>query len=226
MDIQGLGEALVEQLTEKAMVRDFADLYALETQQLAALERMGEKSAANLLEQIDASRDRPLHRLIFALGIRHVGERSARILASTFDSLNSLAAADSDELEDLTEIGPKTAHAVGRFFRLESNLALVDRLKAAGVRSDASSADRDAAAPAESPFRGRTVVLTGTLPGRSRSEAKARIEELGGRVSGSVSSKTDMVIAGDSAGSKLDKARKLGIPVIDPTEFDRLLEST
>jgi DNA ligase (NAD+) len=227
MDIQGLGEALVEQLAGRELVRDVADLYGLRSEQLAELERMGEKSAANLVEQIARSRTRPLRHLLFGLGIRHVGERAAMILASELGSLGAVATAELATLEELEEIGPKTAAAVRHFFDQPVNRELIERLERAGVKTttEGEQAPTDAGATASgTPFRGKTVVLTGTLPGRSRSEVKARIEALGGRVSGSVSKKTDLVIAGDKAGSKLERARELGIEVVGPDELDALLD--
>jgi DNA ligase (NAD+) len=225
MDIQGLGEALVEQLADKELVTDVADLYRLETEQLAELERMGAKSAANLIGQIERSKARPLYRLIFGLGIRHVGERSAKILASEYGSLADLVAAPAEALEALEEIGPKTASAVRHFFDQDANRELISRLDAAGVSTRAAPEELKPATAESSPFAGKTVVLTGSLPGRTRSESKALIESLGGRVAGSVSKKTDLVVAGEDAGSKLAKARDLGIRVIDPDEFESLLVS-
>jgi DNA ligase (NAD+) len=223
MDIQGLGEALAEQLLQKGMLEDVADLYALELEPLAQLERMGERSAANLLEQIEASKGRPLHRLIHALGIRHVGERAARTLAARFRSLAAVERADAEALEAVDEIGPKTAAALGEFFAQPANRRLVERLVAAGVNVEALPDEIPDAADEDSPFRGKTVVLTGTLPGMTRDEAKARIEALGGHVTGSVSRKTDLLVAGEAAGSKLVKARKLGIRIVDAAELERML---
>jgi DNA ligase (NAD+) len=223
MDIQGLGDALVDQLLEKNLVNDFADLYALEADVLADLDRMGKKSAANLIAELAASKERPLHRLIFALGIRHVGERAARMLASAFGSIDELEKATPEVLEATPEIGPKTAASVRTFFDQATNRALLRRLGEAGLRMVASPDERPAPAPVDSPFAGKTVVLTGTLPDLGRDEAKARIEALGGRVSGTVSRKTDFVVAGAEAGSKLDKARELGVRVVDAAEFARML---
>jgi DNA ligase (NAD+) len=226
MDIQGLGEALVGQLLAKNLMQDVADLYGLTVEPLQALDRMGKKSAANLVGQLAASKERPLHNLIYALGIRHVGERSARVLASTFGSLEALGTATVESLEATREVGPKTAAAVRTFFDQATNRELLRRLAEAGVRTEASPEERAQAPAAGSPFKGKTVVLTGALPELSREEAKARIESLGGRVAGSVSAKTDLVVAGDDAGSKLDKARALGVRVIGPAEFAELLAAT
>jgi DNA ligase (NAD+) len=223
MDIQGLGEALIEQLTRKKLVLDPSDIYGLTAEALIALERMGEKSAQNLLKQIQVSTKRPLRHFIYALGIRHVGERAASILAGEFRSIEGLAAASAEALETLDEIGPKTAAALCTFFEQTANRELIERFKAAGLTLERPPDESDRPPGDMSPFAGKTVVLTGTLPDLSRSEAKALVEALGGRVAGSVSKQTDMVIAGESAGSKLEKARKLGIEVIDPQRFKQLL---
>jgi DNA ligase (NAD+) len=226
MDIQGLGEALVQQLLSKDMVADVADLYSLELEPLAALERMGEKSAANLLGEIDASRTRPLGRLIFALGIRHVGERAARTLAGELGSLEAIVAADAGTLEAVDEIGPKTAATLVAYFAAADNRRLLDRLVAAGVNTVALPEERplEREDDPDSPLAGKTVVLTGTLAGLTRSEAKRRVEAAGGKVAGSVSRKTDLLVAGEAAGSKLEKARELGVEVVDGDAFVALLE--
>jgi DNA ligase (NAD+) len=223
MDIQGLGEALADQLLRAQLVGDVADLYALSLPQLAGLERMGEKSAANLLAQIDASRAQPLHRLLIALGIRHVGERAARQLARALPSIERLSQATAEQLAAVAEIGPKTAEALRHFFEQSGNHQLLERLRQAGVRMEAPENDTASVAPA-SPFAGKTVVLTGSLPHRSREEARGMIEALGGRVAASVSRKTDMVVAGETAGSKLDRAQELGIRIIEPDEFERMVQ--
>ena len=226
MDIQGLGDALVDQLLAKELVSDVADVYGLQPDVLADLERMGKKSAANVVGEIDASKDRPLHRLLYALGIRHVGERAAKVFAGAFGSIENLQKAEASALEATPEIGPKTAAAMRTFFDQPRNREIVERLARAGVRTEAAPEELATKAPSASAFAGKTAVLTGTLPGMSREEAKARIEALGGRVSGTVSKKTDFVIAGDEAGSKLDKAVTLGVRVIDPQEFARMLAAT
>lgn len=223
LDIQGLGEALVEQLTAKGLVRDLADLYRLDAAGLSALERMGEKSAANLLARIDASRHTALQRLIYGLGIRHVGQHAARLLAAEFGSLERLLEADAERIEAVAEIGPKTAEALRRFAEQPANRELIERLRRAGVSTEASPEERAAAPAADSPLAGKTVVLTGTLPGRTRDEAKSLIESLGGRVASSVSRKTDLVVAGQAAGSKLERARELGLMVLDAEGFERLV---
>ncbi len=226
MDIQGLGDALVDQLLAKDLVRDVSDVYALDGDALAELPRMGKKSAANVLAEIEASKTRPLHRLLFALGIRHVGERAARVLASSFGSIPALEKASAESLEAASGIGPTIASAIRTFFDQTQNRELIRRLAKAGVRAEASSEKLPRRSPADSKFAGKTVVLTGALPGMSRDEAKARVEALGGRVSGTVSRKTDLVVAGDEAGSKLDKAAELGIRVVGHEEFARMLAAT
>jgi DNA ligase (NAD+) len=226
MDIQGLGDALVDQLLAKEIVGDVADVYALNTDALANLSRMGKKSAANVIGEIKASKERPLYRVLFALGIRHVGERAARVLAASLGSIEALEHAPQATLEAIPEIGPKTAAAIRTFFDQPRNRELIRRLMKAGVRSEAAEGERSPAPPSGSAFAGKTVVLTGALPGVSREEAKARIEALGGRVSGTVTKKTDFLIAGDEPGSKLDKASALGVRVVDAGEFARMTAAT
>ena len=226
MDIQGLGDALVDQLLAKGLAGDVADVYGLDPDALADVPRMGKKSAANVISQIEAAKARPLHRLLYSLGIRHVGERAARVLASSFGSVDALGKASRQMLEEIPEIGPKTAAAVLTFFEQPRNRELIRRLVRAGVRTEAAPDELVAKPPSDSAFAGKSVVLTGTLPGVSREEAKARIEALGGRVSGTVTKKTDFVIAGDEPGSKLDKAVELGIRVVGPEEFSRMTTAT
>ena len=226
MDIQGLGDALVDQILGKGLVHDVADVYRLDVAALGELPRMGKKSAENVVGEIEASKALPLHRLLFALGIRHVGERAARVLACSIGSVDALKNAPQATLEGIPEIGPKTAAAVRTFFDQPRNRELIGRLAQAGVRAEATKEERAPIRPPDSPFAGKTVVLTGTLPDVSREEAKARIEALGGRVSGTVSKKTDLLVAGDEPGSKLDKAVKLGVQVVDPEEFARMTAAT
>jgi len=225
MDIQGLGEALVDQLVELGWVQDAADLYRLSAESLAGLERMGAKSADNLIRQIEASKLRPLHHVIFALGLRHVGDRSAAILAAELGALPELGRVEAERLETLDDIGPKTAASVTAFFEQQSNRGLIERLLAAGVRATAEEPPSAGEAAADSPFAGQRVVITGSLPGWSRSDVKAQVERLGGHVSGSVSAKTDLLIAGEAAGSKRTRAEALGIRIVDAAEFERLLVS-
>jgi len=223
MDIEGLGKALVDQLLAREMVRDVADLYRLDRDALAGLERMGPKSADNLVRQIEISRDRPMHRVLYALGIRHVGERAARVLADAFDSLDDLGAAPSEALEALDEIGPKTAAQVRLFFENEAGRDLLRRLREAGVRAEPERRAAPGAGGAPPPFEGLNVVITGTLPGRTRDEVKRLVEDGGGRVASGVSKKTDLLIAGEAPGSKLERARELGVRVIDAAGLDAMV---
>jgi DNA ligase (NAD+) len=220
MRIEGLGEALVEQLVGKKMVRDVGDLYKLTLEELSALERMAEKSASNLLAQIEASKQRDLPQLVFGLGIRHVGERTADILARGFGSLDRLAAASIEEIDALHEIGLTVAQSVHDWFDDEGNRALCERLREAGVRTELSAG---AVGVRDEAFAGKQFVLTGKLEGLTRDEARARIEARGGRVTSTVSKKTDFVVAGEDAGSKLDKANALGLRVIDEATLKEML---
>lgn len=218
MDIEGLGDALVDQLLEKKLVRAVPDIYSLRADDLVSLERMGPKSSQNLLAGIEGSKHRDLAALIFALGIRHVGERLARTLAAHFRTLDALAGATAEELTKVEDIGPKVAESVLFFFRQPENAALIRRLKEAGLNFESRTAKRGAG-----PLEGKTFVLTGTLAGMEREKAKDLIEGLGGKVASSVSSKTDYVVAGESPGSKLDKARQLKIAVLNKQEFLKLV---
>jgi len=214
MDIDGLGEALIDQLVDKGLVRSIADLYRLKLEQLVGLERMAEKSAGKLLANIEASRSRPLPRLLNGLGIPFVGERTATILAETFGSLDAIAAADIDTLQTAEEVGPKVAHSIHTFFLQPRNRELIERLRAEGLQFEHAVRQR-----AGGPLEGKTFVLTGTLPTMTREQATRLIEAAGGKVSGSVSKKTHYVVAGEEAGAKLAKARELGIPVIGEREL-------
>ncbi len=221
MRIEGLGDVLAIQLVEANLVRDVGDLYDLTLEQVAGLPRMAKKSATNLLEQIEASKSRDLANLIYALGIRHVGERTAGIFAHHFGSLASLANATTEELDDIPEIGLTVAESVRDWFDDEGNRKLCDRLRAAGVRTELAKQN---SVQLDERFAGKQFVLTGKMEGYTRDEARELIETRGGRVNSSVSKKTDFVIAGEDAGSKLDKATALGINVIDEVGFKRMLE--
>ena len=207
-DIEGLGEKLVDQLVSSGLVRSFPDLFALEAENLAGLERMADKSADNLLQALQASKIIDFDRFIFALGIRHVGEHVARLLAQHHSGLDQLQAADPSALEAIDGIGPIVAASVASFFNREENRNMLVRLMAAGVQI------RTSPAPGSTDMEGMTFVLTGSLERMPRSEAKRKIEAAGGKVTGSVSRKTDYLVAGASPGSKLDKARQLGVTVI------------
>ncbi len=218
MDIDGLGEALVDQLVDRGLVTSVADLYQLTQQQVMDLERMGKKSAEELLGNIKASKRQPLPRVLHALGIRFVGERTAEMLAETFGSLDGIAAASQEELRQAEEVGRKMAESICQFFREPRNRELVERLREAGLQFE-----HKVTRPKGGSLEGRTFVLTGTLPSLTREEAKARIGAAGGKVTGSVSKQTNYVVAGAEAGSKLDKARALGIPVIDEARLLHML---
>jgi len=221
MRIEGLGDVLGMQLWKENLVKDVGDLYSLTLDQLCALPRMAKKSATNLLEQIEASKSRDLTNLIYGLGIRHVGGRTAEILAQEMGSLERLTEASVEELIAIPEIGSTVAESVRDWFDDDENRALCDRLRAAGVNTTSS---RKSSASLDERFANKQFVLTGTLSGFTRDEAKALIEARGGRVNSSVSKKTDYVIAGESAGSKLDKAESLGVTVIDEAAFKKMLE--
>ena len=221
MDIKGLGDKLVEKLLETGAVKDIADLYALTPEQLENVERMAEKSAANVVGEIDESRTRPLHHLLYALGIRHVGEGVARLLAENFETLNDLMAARADELAAVDGVGEVMAESLVKFFGTPRNAQLISRLQAAGVA--APNPLWSAGKASDGPLAGMTFVLTGTLPTLKREEAAALILAAGGKVSSSVSKKTDYVVAGEEPGSKLDKAKKLGVKVIGERELEGLL---
>ncbi|MGE0355337.1 MAG: NAD-dependent DNA ligase LigA [Burkholderiales bacterium] len=221
MDVEGLGERLVEQLVDGGLVRTPADLYGLDAQKLAALDRMGEKSAANVVAAIAKSRETTLARFVYALGIRHVGEVTAKDLAAHFGGLDALMAADAQALEQAPDVGPVVAESIARFFAEPHNREVIDALRAAGLRWDEGEPARAATA---GPFAGKIVVLTGTLPTMTREEARERIEAAGGKVTGSVSRKTDFVVAGAEAGAKLDRALELGVAVLDEAQFRAMLE--
>lgn len=217
MNIDGMGESLVDQLVDKAMVRSVADVYGLTAAELMKLERLGQKSADRIIRNIENSKKQPLPRVLNGLGIPFVGERTATILAEHFGSLDELMRADQDQLQAAEEVGPKVAHSIRTFFDQAQNQELVERLRAAGLVFTHERRKQVGA------LTGKTFVLTGTLPEWSREEAKERIEAAGGKVSGSVSGKTSFVVAGEEAGSKLDKAQDLGVAVIDEAALRKML---
>jgi DNA ligase (NAD+) len=222
MDIEGLGDKLVDQLVDRGLVHNPADVYGLSLETLAGLERMAEKSAANLIEAIDASKDTTLARFIFALGIRNVGEATAKDLAQHFSSLDKLIAATQDDLQLVRDVGPIVAQSITQFFAEPHNLEVVKKLRAAGVNWPESTGMQQTAGI----LAGKTLVLTGTLPTLTRDAAKEKIEAAGGKVAGSVSKKTDYVVAGEEAGSKLVKAQELGVAILDEAGFLALLASS
>ncbi|NQU76783.1 MAG: NAD-dependent DNA ligase LigA [Planctomycetes bacterium] len=221
MDIEHLGPALIDQLVERGLVKHFADLYSLEAEQLEQLERMGGKSAANVVEAIAGSKQRGLAPLLAGLGIRHVGGRAAEVLAEHYDHIDSLAQASQEELTEVEEIGPVIAGSVRQFFTSKAGRDAVARLKAAGVQVDAPKT----AGVGEGPLAGKTVVITGTLANFSRSGAESAVKAAGGRAVASVSAKTDFLVAGENPGTKRDKASELGVEIIDEAEFVRRLGS-
>ena len=217
MDIEHLGPALIDQLIENGLVDNFADLYKLTRAQLAGLERMAEKSAANVIKAIEESKTRPLWRLIAALGIRHIGGQSAQILAEHFGSLKDLMAAGEEELAEIDQIGPTMAKSVYEYFHDPENLSMIEKLLAAGVKPEQPRTIRS------EKLAGKTIVVTGTLKNFSRQQAEQAIRQAGGKASSSVSKKTDFVLAGENPGSKLDKARELGVEVIDEKRLMQMI---
>jgi DNA ligase (NAD+) len=220
MNIDGLGDKIVDQLVDKRLVKDVADLYALKEDDVAALDRMAEKSAQNLLEEIEGSKKNSLARLIYALGIFSVGERTGQLLAEHFSSLEELAAAKEEQLESVHEVGPKVAASIVEFFSEPANRQLIKRLHKAGVHPTAEKRQVKS-----DKFAGKSFVFTGGLANRSREEAGELVQQHGGKVSGSVSKKTDYVVVGTDPGSKFDKAKELGVTILTESEFEKLLGS-
>jgi DNA ligase (NAD+) len=218
MNIDGLGDKIVDQLVDKGIVKDYADLYSLKLEKVSDLERMAEKSAQNLLDEIAASKKNSLSRLIYALGIRFVGERTAQLLAAHFGSMDKLAAASEEELTGVTEVGPKVAEGILEFFSESANRKLIERLRAAGVNMK-----DERQAPKSAKFAGMTFVFTGTLTKRSREEAEALVASHGGKAASSVSKKTNYVVVGADPGSKFEKATSLKVPILDEAQFEKLL---
>ena len=231
LDVDGLGSKLIEQLVDRGLVRSLADLYRLDAALLASLDRMGDKSATNLVEALETSKQQPWHRQLYGLGIRHIGEVNAKALAAAFFSIHSLAAAALEAPEQIAElhgIGPEISASLGQWLRTPANQQLLQDLRSVGLSLEASASEQEAAsqagADADGVLQGKTLVLTGTLPNLSRSEAKALIEAAGGKVSGSVSKKTDYLVAGEAAGSKLTKAESLGVTVLSEADLTALLQ--
>ena len=219
MNIDGLGEKLVDQLVERGIVKDFSDLYRLDMETLSGLERMAEKSAQNLLDEIEASKNASLARLIYALGIRMVGERTGQLLAAHFGSLEAIEDASTEQLEEVGEVGPKVAAAVAEFFSEAANRKVVERLRKAGL-----NLREERVKPKSAKFAGKIFVFTGALEKFSREQAAELVAAHGGKVANSVSKKTSYVVAGADPGSKLEKARTLAVPILSPSEFEKLLK--
>ncbi len=221
MDVEGMGDAHVEQLVEKGLIKDPADLYYLKKEDLLPLERMGDKLVSNILEAIEKSKERDLPRLIYALGIRHVGSHIADVLAKNYSSLDELSKAKAEELSSIPEIGPIVARSVELFFKQEGAKRVIDKLEKAGVKLEVEKKKK-----APQILTGKTFVLTGTLEGFTREKTSEIIKELGGRVSSSVSKETDYVVAGKEPGSKYDKAKELGVKIINESQFKKLIKQS
>jgi len=219
LDIEGLGDKLVEQLVDAGLIRTLPDLYRLGFTTLAGLDRMADKSANNIVAALEASKKTTLPRFLFGLGIRHVGESTAKDLAKHFGKLDAIMDASEDQLLEVNDVGPVVATSLRTFFNQPHNREVVEQLRACGVHWQES----EPAARAPRPLAGKTFVITGTLPTLGRDEAKDKLEEAGAKVAGSVSKKTDYVVAGAEAGSKLDKARELGVTVIDEAQMLEIL---
>jgi DNA ligase (NAD+) len=220
MDIDGLGEKIVDQLVERGMVKDVADLYSLKMEKLAELDRMAEKSAQNLITEIEGSKKQPLDRLIYALGIQFVGERTGQLLADHFSSVDDLTAAKTEELENVPEVGPKVASSIVEFFSEPANRKVIKKLREHGVRPTAQKREVKS-----QKLAGKSFVFTGGLTNRSREEAGELVQQHGGKISSSVSKKTDYVVVGTDPGSKYDKAKELGVTILTESEFEKLLNS-
>jgi len=218
MDIEGLGDKLVAQLLETGLINDPVDIYLLSREKLLTLDRMADKSASNLLDSIERSKNPPLEKFIFALGIRHVGEQTARVLAAKFNHISNLIEATEDELLAIRDIGPEVAGSIVKFFRAPANIKVLEKLQDAGVRPQRTTAARQ-----EAPLAGKSFLFTGTLSEMSRIEAKKIVESLGGMVTSSLTKTTDYLVAGEAPGSKLQKAQAAGIAVLNENEFYKLI---
>ena len=224
MDIEGLGSALVDQLVDSSLVKSIPDVYGLQLDDLMKLERMGKKSAQNLLDGVAASKERGLTRVLTGLGILHVGEHVAELLAEEFGSMDKLTSASVERLTRVPGIGPERAKSIHTFFHSDAGKAVIDDLRNLGIKLMEES-HRKPAAKGATDLTGKTFVVTGTLEHYSREGIEDLIKSLGGKATGSVSKKTDYVVAGEKAGSKLDKAKELGVPILTETEFDELIKA-
>jgi DNA ligase (NAD+) len=218
MDIEHLGPALIDQLIETGLVKNFANIYKLTKEDLVELERMADKSAQNVIDSIEAGKTRPLWRFIAALGIRHIGGQSAQILAEYFGSLEALISADQEQLAEIDQIGPIMAKSVYEYFHDPKNISVINQFLSAGVKLQKPTARRS------DKMAGKTVVITGTLENFMRQQAEQAVKQAGGKISSSVSKKTDFVLAGENPGSKLDKAHQFGIKIIKEEDFIKMLE--
>ncbi|MDH5174946.1 MAG: helix-hairpin-helix domain-containing protein, partial [Elusimicrobiota bacterium] len=219
MDIEGFGESVVEQVAKNGLVKDFAGIYSLGKENLLRLELFAEKRAQNLLDAIEKSKERPLARLLFALGIRHVGEKAAETLAKEFGSLDALMEAKEEELERIPEVGPALAASVREFFKQKEMRILIDKLKKAGLKLEQERVKRGPQI-----LVGKTFVFTGELRGYSRSEAEKLVKNLGGQATSSLSKQTSYVVVGENPGSKYGKAKALGVPILSEEEFEKLIK--
>jgi DNA ligase (NAD+) len=222
MDIEGLGTSIIEIFLQKGFIKDIADLYKLieHKEELIKLERFGEKSINNIINSIEESKKKPFEKVLFAIGIRHIGEKSAKIIAKHFNSIDKLSTASAEDISSVHEIGPKIAESIANFFKDEKSKILIEKLKKAGINFKSEKVNEENLNPN---FKSKTFVLTGSLENYTRDKATEIIENLGGRVSSSVSKNTDYVLAGAEAGSKLDKARKLGVKIISEKEFNAMI---
>ena len=223
MEIEGLGESIIEIFLKKGYIKDYTDIYNLKEhkEELIKLERFGEKSINNILNAIEESKKKPFGKVLFAIGIRHIGERTAKLIANHFGSIEKLASATVEEIDDIYEIGPAIAESVVNFFKDEKSKILIRKLKAAGLKFEI---EKSAGSAGNDKLKGKIFVLTGTLENYSRDKASEIIESLGGRVTSSVSQKTDFVLAGSEPGSKLDKAKSLGVKILNEKEFEELIK--
>ena len=224
MDIKGLGESIIEILIKKNFIKDIADIYSIHNHRkdLVELERFGDKSIDNIISSIEASKDKPFEKVLYAIGIRYVGERSSKLIANHFGSMKALMNATEEEIENIHEVGPAIAKSIYNFFRDEKSVDLIQRLEQAGLKF---SIERKKDFKTNENINGKIFVLTGTLEKYTRDKASEIIESMGGRVTSSVSKKTDYVLAGDEAGSKLEKAKSLNIKILSEKDFDDLINS-